>query len=66
MTPWDETNPDWEPPTDLPGWEPWMDDEPEPAGVGCEYCPNLEVRDLPEPFGGKRCCDACFALLIGD
>lgn len=53
---------------DLPGWEPWEQDEPDddrPAG-GCAYCEAIEVRDWPEPFGGQPCCEVCFARLIGD
>ena len=55
---------------DLPGWEPWEDDEHEDDGfVGpCSYCddPTPTMRENPEPFGGKPCCESCFLILIGD
>lgn len=60
-----EDNPDWE---GMPGWEPWEPDEcPEVEDRigGCDYCGVPDVRDAPEPFGGKPCCDTCFNLLIG-
>lgn len=63
-----EDNISWESPLDvLDGWEPWEDDEDEdrPAG-GCAYCDSAEVRELPEPFGGRPCCEECFLDLIGD
>lgn len=63
----DDLNLSWEPPV-APGWEPWEDygdDEPEPAG-GCAYCPATEVRESPDPWGGRPCCERCFLLLIGD
>lgn len=52
----------------LDGFEPWeLDDdhEPEPAGR-CAYCGTAEVRENPDPYGGKPCCEACFSILIGD
>lgn len=50
----------------MPGWEPWEPDEvDEVESGGCDYCGDPNVRDLPEPFGGKPCCDRCFSLLIG-
>ena len=67
MTAIDDDNISWEAALDLPGFEPWEDDEPEPerpAG-GCAYCGATEVREYPEPFGGQLCCEACFNLLIG-
>lgn len=74
MALYDDLNPDWEgghPSFDsaiqAPGWEPWEPDEDD-EGMhegGCDYCGNPEVRDRPEPFGGKPCCEACFNLLIG-
>lgn len=68
MSIYDDLNPDWEAPPDLPGWEPWMDyaEDDDRGTVGCEYCGNPEVRDTPEPYGGKRCCEVCFRLLTGD
>jgi hypothetical protein len=57
----------WDAP-DFDGWEPWEPDEdpdPRPAGA-CAYCDATEVRELPEPFGGRDCCETCFARLIGD
>ena len=68
LTPWDEMNPDWEE-THEARWEPWLDEEgPEFDDTlgGCGYCGAPEVRDVPEPFGGKPCCDGCFNMLIGD
>jgi hypothetical protein len=53
---------------DLPGWEPWEPDEDEgdqPSG-GCHYCGTFEsIRENPEPFGGKKCCEGCFNEIIG-
>lgn len=66
MSLYDDTlNPDWETP-ELPGWEPWEpdeDDEVRPGG--CDYCGAPDVRDSPDPFGGKPCCDRCFNVIIG-
>lgn len=60
----DTVNPDWEV---LEGFEPWEPEEDEPLHEGgCDYCGAPDVRDGPEPFGGKPCCDTCFALIIGD
>lgn len=55
---------------ELPGWEPWEGDEPEPdQHVGlCAYCDEADpakIRENPEPWGGRACCEACFNLLIG-
>lgn len=55
---------------DLPGFEPWEPDEPEDDGhdVGpCHYCadPAPQMRENPEPFGGRECCESCFNILIG-
>lgn len=55
---------------DLPGWEPWEPDEEEPDPreyTPCHYCtePNPQMRENPEPFGGKPCCETCFNILIG-
>ncbi len=62
-------NPDWHNPLDDifdDQWEPWPDDdEPEVRPFGCEYCGAPEVRESPEPFGQRRCCDPCFNQLIG-
>lgn len=57
-----EDNISWESPLDvLNGWEPWEDDEDEGRpGGGCAYCDSAEVRELPEPFGGRPCCEECF------
>lgn len=67
MNLYDPVNPDWEEAeADLPGWEPWEDVEAEPDEVGgCDYCGAPDIRDAPDPFGGKPCCDACFNQLIG-
>lgn len=67
MTLYDDTlNPDWGPPV-LPGWEPWEPDEDvDMHEGGCDYCGAPDVRDTPDPFGGKPCCDACFVVLIDD
>lgn len=67
MALYDDMNPDWEESvTALPGWEPWEPDEDEDMHAGgCEYCGAPDVRDTPEPFGGKPCCDACFVLIVG-
>lgn len=67
MSLYDDTlNPDWEPP-ELPGWEPWEPDEDDEVREGgCAYCGAPDVRDAPEPFGGKPCCEVCFARIIGD
>jgi hypothetical protein len=47
-------------------WEPDLeDDDIRPAG-GCAYCDATEVRELPEPFGGRPCCQECFIILITD
>lgn len=66
---YDESNPDWgEDACELwlPGQEPWEPDESEDMHEGgCDYCGAPDVRDRPEPFGGKPCCDACFNLIIG-
>jgi len=64
---YDDLNPDWgEETPDLPGWEPWEPDEEDIADPqACAYCGNPDVRDRPEPFGGKPCCDPCFNILIG-
>lgn len=65
MTIYDDINPDFDVPVD-DQWEPWMDEEaPEVHPGGCHYCGEPDVRDVPEPFGGKPCCDRCFNLLIG-
>jgi hypothetical protein len=63
---YDDMNPDW--PEALPGWEPWEEDYEvmQIEEGGCEYCGAPDVRDNPEPFGGKSCCDGCFNMLIGD
>ena len=61
-------NPDWESPEDyLDGWEPWeiYDELSMRHEAGCEYCGDFEIRDNPEPFGGKKCCNRCFNQLIG-
>lgn len=56
---------------DLPGYEPWEDDDVEPdehLGL-CAYCDEVDpskMRENPEPFGGKPCCELCFLMLIGD
>lgn len=64
MSIYDEQNPDWDPPIS-PDWEPWEPDEcAEVWPTGCEYCGSTDVRDIPEPFGGRQCCEACFLLLI--
>lgn len=66
-----DENPDWDDDplrVGLPGWEAWEEydtDERYEPDVGCAYCGNLEVRENPEPFGGKQCCDPCFNILIG-
>lgn len=60
-----DDNPDWLP-AELPGWEPWEpDEEPDVRECGCAYCGNPDVRDIPEPYGGKPCCDPCFSMVIG-
>lgn len=49
-------------------WEPWQDDEPDfddEYNTGCDFCGNVDVREYPEPFTGKPCCDSCFNVLIG-
>lgn len=62
-------NPDWEP--DLTpwadGWEPWEPDEYDTVeGACCEYCGTVEnIRESPDPFGQKQCCEGCFNVLIG-
>lgn len=68
---YDDLNPDWPEAEELPGWEPWetyeqdmLDAEREVGG--CDYCGAPDVREYPEPFGGKPCCDRCFNVLIGD
>jgi len=62
----DDLNPDWESPFD-DQWEPWEPDEDvDVRECGCAYCGKPDVRDVPDPFGGKPCCDACFVTLIGD
>lgn len=64
----DDYNVSWLGDTPFPeGFEPWEPDEepdPRPAG-GCAYCDATEVREWPEPFGGRDCCEACFSQLIG-
>lgn len=71
---YDDVNPDWEGGHPVagfdigPGWEPWEPEDDEDYGRhegGCAYCDATEVRDRPEPFGGKPCCEACFNILIG-
>lgn len=57
----------WEGALDLPGWEPWEPDEDDlmPSG-GCDYCGTFEdIREYPDPIGGKRCCEGCFNQIIG-
>lgn len=65
----DDFNVLWENPLGeaLDGWEPWEQDEGDvvPAG-GCAYCGATEVREYPDPFGGRPCCEECFLDLIGD
>jgi hypothetical protein len=69
MSPFDDINPDWETFDDpsLPGWEPWVydldDDDLHPGG--CDFCGDPDIRDTPEPFSGKPCCDKCFNVVIG-
>lgn len=60
-----DDNISWE--EELPGFEPWEDYEPDddPAASGCAYCDATEVRENPDPFGGRPCCEACFNELIG-
>lgn len=54
----------------FPGIEPWESDEGEPdehLGL-CTYCDETDpamMRENPEPFGGKPCCEGCFSVLIG-
>ena len=66
MSIYEDLNPDWQT-LDLPGWEPWEpDDEPDMPEGGCEYCGAPDVRDSPDPYGGKVCCELCFLRIIGD
>lgn len=63
-----DENPDWEGPNPwADGWEPWEPDECESVeGACCEYCGTVEdIRELPDPFGHRQCCEGCFSLLIG-
>lgn len=65
---YDDMNPDYALGfDDQPRWEPWEDDliDDQLFEVGCEFCGSAEVRDLPEPFTGKPCCDPCFNIIIG-
>ena len=66
---YDDLNPDWGQDAyeeALPGWEPWEPDEADEIQPGgCDYCGAPDIRDRPEPFGRKPCCDACFNLIIG-
>lgn len=65
MSTLDDYNVSWE--DVVPGWEPWEPDDPEPdPPIGCHYCASTEVREFPDPFGGRPCCEMCFARLIGD
>ena len=62
---YDDLNPDWESPFD-DQWEPWEPDGPEDVDPqACGYCGAPDVRESPEPYGGKPCCEACFNLIIG-
>lgn len=54
----------WEPFDLIEPWEDEDEGDPRPAG-GCAYCPETEVHELPEPFGGQPCCEGCFTVLIG-
>jgi len=67
-----DENPDWEPwSAAFEGheqWEEYEPDEPErqPRG-GCDYCGTFEdLRENPEPFGGRVCCEGCFLVILGD
>ncbi len=67
---YDDMNPDYAMGReDQPRWEPWEDDDIDDdffwSIFCCDFCGDPNVRDDPEPFGGKRCCDPCFSLLIG-
>ena len=66
-TVYDDMNPDFS--TFDEQWEPWEPDEcdefTDTIG-GCDFCGAPDVRENPEPFSGKPCCDQCFNLLIGD
>jgi hypothetical protein len=49
---YDDVNPDWPEAEELPGWEPWMDDEPDPVDIGgCDYCgaPAWTAARPPRP-----------------
>ena len=64
-------NPDWAggplPLSEDDGWEPWEPDEQDAVeGACCEYCGTVEnIRESPDPFGQKQCCEGCFSVLIG-
>ena len=65
-----DENPDWEGPWRSAfddGWEPWEPDEMEAReGACCEFCGTVEnIRETPEPFAQKQCCEGCFNLLTG-
>lgn len=67
---YDDMNPDYALGfDDQPRWEPWEDDDIDGdvfwSDLNCHFCGDPNVRDVPEPFTQKPCCDGCFNLLIG-
>lgn len=72
MTIYEDMNPDWASGVyEQPEWEPWVEDEVDDSFItedpmGCDFCGASDVREYPEPYSSKPCCDRCFLRLIGD